>query len=117
MSQQNLTEHDGIVVLRIACGINKRHRSLSGELAQASDQVAMFLQFVRITALEFGPPGGFVIEPLTQSVAGRDLLHPLIERRRLFEEPSGLVQGVALVGVRANRHERAHVRPQRPQAS
>src|SRR6185437_14490681 len=85
---QDLREHDGVVVLRVARSVDKRQRPRTRAPPQLAKLVALASELVRVSAAELRETSRVVIEPAAKLAARRELSRPLAELRLLTRDPS-----------------------------
>jgi hypothetical protein len=88
LSENQLPELNGIVVLLVASGIDKRDLTLPCEGAQLLKKIGVLANLLCVTAAKFLPTGGIVAEPLAKLGAGRNVLHPLIDGGAFLRDPA-----------------------------
>ena len=106
-AQNQLPQHHRIVMHFIVGRIHQRNRTFACQSTQLFELVEMLAHFVRIAALKLFPACGIVPEPLSQFGTGREIFHPLIQRRiylpdatrpqSIDQYPHTIVQGGFLV--------------------
>src|SRR5689334_18401285 len=79
-SDEQIPEHDRVVMRLIMRSIDEGEISLPRELAQPPEFPGMSLDFRPVAPPEFRPALGIVSKPFAQFGAGRDLSHPFIDR-------------------------------------
>lgn len=108
MRQQNISEHDGIIVHLVVGRVDKREHTLPCKISQPVEFIAMPEDLRRIALAELLPADRIVSEPFAQFRAWRQLLRPIVDRRVRLLDPPGpepvdqharaIIGGRALIG-------------------
>lgn len=109
MSQQNLSQDDGIVVGLVMSRVDERDRAVSYQVAEPVELIAMRVDFRRISPTEFVPAGGIVSEPFPKLGAWREFFHPAVDAgidlldparpKPVNQHPRAIVGSWALIGA------------------
>src|SRR5690348_4806887 len=75
-AQQQVSQHDGIVMRLVMGCEHERYRTLPCLSAQLAEMLGMSTHFAGVPASELLPTSWIVAEPLPQRGAGRDVLEP-----------------------------------------
>ncbi|GIX50680.1 MAG: hypothetical protein KatS3mg132_874 [Limisphaera sp.] len=85
--EKQLAERDGLVVHRVACGIEERDRTAGSGRPQHCQCVGFSGQFQPVTSPELGPARWVMAEPAAQRVTGRQFPEPPVQPETLFADP------------------------------
>lgn len=85
---EKLRQHQGVVVLLIARGVQKRHRPLLSAATHRLDRLGSLGQLGAITRPELLEATWFVSEPAAQLGARRKGLGPLVQLSALARDPT-----------------------------
>ena len=78
--QQHLAQHNGLVVLGVAGGVDERELAVAGTRAKLREQLGLTGELGAVAGLQFCAPGRIVGKPLSQPGARRNLFQPHVER-------------------------------------
>src|SRR5581483_6296287 len=82
--RQELTEHDGAVVVDIVSAVKQRHPAVFAGFEKGRPDLGLRVQLPLISPAKLFPTLHLVSEPSPQLGAGGDLLQPRIRMERLF---------------------------------
>ena len=82
-SAEQFREHNGVVVLLVASGVENRDRTTAGLVAQLIDVARVLAQLFSVAIAELAEPLWVVAKPPPQIVARRKLPCPFIETRTI----------------------------------
>lgn len=108
-------ERQRMAMRLILCAVNQCNRTVAQTLNELSDHLRILIQFLKVTIPEFIPFQRIVAEPLAQRGAGRYILEPPIDTRRILgnaawpqpvhQNPQSVVRSGRFVGAfKQNRH-------------
>src|SRR5262249_22780550 len=69
---EHLLDHDGLVVLRVACSVDQRHIAVPRCIEQRCQSILMLRELPPVASLELVPSARVVAEPLPELSARRD---------------------------------------------
>jgi precorrin-6Y C5,15-methyltransferase (decarboxylating) CbiT subunit len=81
-------EDDGVIVLFVCGGIEKRKRSRLGVSKQFLDPFGAIIEFVAVPLSEITPSVRVMVEPFPEVVTGGHLFHPVVQLSLLLRNPT-----------------------------